>query len=288
MLKTRVAIIGAGPAGIACAIQLKRSKIAFLIFEREKPGGLLRNANFVENYPGFPDGIKGEKLVALFQQQLQNNKINIIKESVERVKYEKTFLIETSKNIYQSEFLVVASGTKPRMLDLEIPQAANFRIFYEIIKIKKLKNSRIAIIGAGDAGFDYALSLSKKNKVWILDRAEKPKCLPSLFDKCMKNQRIVYLKNFAVTGVRFIDNNLILSSDNRTLSVDYMVVAIGREPNLDFLEQYTIKSLEGNKKLYMIGDVKNGPFRQTAIAVGDGIKAAMEISRMSLNYEGNQ
>ena len=64
-----VAIIGAGPAGLSTALQLKRQGIKAVLFERDKVGGLLRNANLVENYPGFPGGLSGPKLVSLFEQQ---------------------------------------------------------------------------------------------------------------------------------------------------------------------------------------------------------------------------
>ena len=62
----RIAIIGAGPAGIACAIQLIRQGYSPIIFEKGEIGGLLKNANLVENYLGFPGGISGKKLCSLF------------------------------------------------------------------------------------------------------------------------------------------------------------------------------------------------------------------------------
>ena len=64
-----VIIIGAGPAGLAAAMQLERQGVSALVFERSQVGGLLWNANLVENYPGFVDGITGPDLVDLFQKQ---------------------------------------------------------------------------------------------------------------------------------------------------------------------------------------------------------------------------
>ena len=69
-----VAIIGAGPSGIATAIQLKRYGIEPVILEKEEIGGVLKNANLVENYPGFPDGISGPELVKLFKKQVENRR----------------------------------------------------------------------------------------------------------------------------------------------------------------------------------------------------------------------
>jgi len=61
--KTKILIIGAGPAGLAAAIQLERYAIPYILVEGKHVGGLLWNANLVENYPGFPGGISGSRLV---------------------------------------------------------------------------------------------------------------------------------------------------------------------------------------------------------------------------------
>jgi len=82
-----VAIIGAGPVGIAAAIQLKRYDIEFMIFEKGKIGGLLRNANLVENYLGFPRGIRGRELVELFKEQLKNAGVKVQFEMVRELDY---------------------------------------------------------------------------------------------------------------------------------------------------------------------------------------------------------
>ena len=77
-----VAVIGAGPAGFAAAIQLKRYGLETLVLERQRLGGLLHNANLVENYPGFPEGIPGSELVRLFEKHTDNLTININDEEV--------------------------------------------------------------------------------------------------------------------------------------------------------------------------------------------------------------
>jgi len=69
--REEVAILGAGPAGIAAAIYLKRAGFSPILFEKQQSGGLLRHAFLVENYPGFPHGITGTKLADLFTKHLQ-------------------------------------------------------------------------------------------------------------------------------------------------------------------------------------------------------------------------
>ncbi|MGB9722124.1 MAG: NAD(P)/FAD-dependent oxidoreductase [bacterium] len=290
MRKIRVAIIGAGPAGISCAIQLKRYKIDFLLFEKNESGGLLRNANWVENYPGFPEGTTGAKLVDIFIRQMVFNHIRPVKEEVKFVEHKNNdFIIKTDKNRYHAWILVIASGTKPKELPIFIPERCRLRIFYEIVDLKNLRNKKIAIIGSGDGAFDYALNLGKKNKVFILNRKNRVKCLPLLFERCKENENIKYYPLFDVCKIDYKDKNLLVwSKSGEKMSFDYLIIAIGREPNLDFLSddiRKKQKSLEKDKILYIIGDAKNGIYRQTAIAVGDGIKAGMEIGVRY--YEGN-
>jgi thioredoxin reductase (NADPH) len=83
-----VIIIGAGPAGLAAAIQLKRYGIQPLLFERAALGGLLSNANLVENYPGFPRGVTGPGLVKLFARQAHNMDVVLTHEDVTTITYD--------------------------------------------------------------------------------------------------------------------------------------------------------------------------------------------------------
>ncbi|MFQ6083447.1 MAG: NAD(P)/FAD-dependent oxidoreductase [Candidatus Aminicenantia bacterium] len=284
-----VVIIGAGPAGIATRIQLKRYGIDPIILEKNKIGGLLRNANFVENYPGFPSGISGLNLVTLFEKQLREESIKVLFGEVISLDFEEgIFLVETLKRIFYSRAVVVASGTKPKKFtDFEIPEKVSERIFYEIYPILRVKGKKVIIVGAGDAAFDYALNLEKNNEVIILNKGEAVKCLPLLWERAKKAPRIDYYRHTKIFKI-------ISDSPNRLLLecispegiskfyAHYVIFAIGREPQLDFLSERlkeNAQELENRGLLYFVGDVKNGFFRQTAVAVGDGIMAAMKIYR---------
>ena len=281
-----VVIIGAGPAGISAAIQLKRYGIEPTLLEKEEIGGLLKNANLVENYPGFPNGVPGPELVKLFKKQLENAQIKVHFEKVLKLHYKNgLFSIKTNQKKITCHIIVIASGTKPRKLsNLNITAEIKNHIYYEIYPLIQVKNKKITIIGAGDASFDYALNLSKQNKVTILNRGEEVKCLPLLWKRTMETKNITYLQTTNIENIKLHNKGLTLTCHNNAkkweMHVSYLVVAIGREPCLDFLNKTLIKDLERLQKLkilYMIGDVKNGIYRQTAIAIGDGIKAAMEI-----------
>ena len=284
-----VMIIGAGPAGLATAIQLKRYGINPLLFEGAKVGGLLRNANLVENYPGFPKGISGTRLVNLFSHQAQNLHIDVIHEEVLKLEYEQgLFQVWTGQNIYRSRVAVIATGTKPcRLNSLAIPEELTERVFYEVCDILHLEEKHIAIIGSGDAAFDYALNLSRKNRVVILNRGDKPKCLPLLWERAQKVSAILYKRNMEVSKVsKHPTGGMLVDCQSRDgelqFHADYLVIAIGREPRLDFLSETFLQQAQALGEqdiLYQIGDVKNGIYRQTSIAVGEGVLTAMKIFR---------
>lgn len=283
-----VAIIGAGPAGIACAIQLSRYSKVPLIFERNIPGGLLKNANRVENYPGFPGGIKGTNLIEKMTRQLDLAKVPVIHEDVILVSHsEDHFSITTDHNTYISQKLVIASGTVPvKWTEFEIPETIQKKVFYEVYPLRDLNDKVIAIIGAGDAAFDYAIQLADYNKVTIFNRSDTVKCLPLLWKRAKENPRISYLDNHVLQEMTEDQTSsrlkLFFQSGNEMESLlsDYIIFATGRQPEISFADPFILNhldELQQGGKLYMIGDVKNDLYRQASIAAGDGIRAAMEI-----------
>lgn len=284
-----VIIIGAGPAGISAAIQLKRHGLEPMLLEKEDVGGLLRNAHWIENYPGFPEGISGLKLAKIFKRQLENAGVKVRYEEVLELDHrKKMFYVKTNRRVMTSNLIVIASGTKPRKLCFpSISADVEKHIFYEIHPLAQVANEKIAIIGSGDIAFDYALNLSSKgNEVIILNRGKKLKCIPLLWRRATNTQKIRYRENTQIKNIQCHDHGLMLTCDNTSgeseFLVRYLVVAIGREPNLDFLSENVKRNLEklqNVKTLHMIGDVKNEIYRQTAICVGDGVKTAMEVYR---------
>jgi thioredoxin reductase (NADPH) len=295
MIESKIIIIGFGPAGIACAIQLKRMGLHPLVIEKDRPGGMLSNANLIENYPGFPAGISGEKLAGLFIDQAMRFDINRVTDEIVLAGYsDGSFGLKGRNNAYQCETLVIACGTIP-IVPENIPDHMIDEgfIHFDIRHLKNIKNKTIAIIGAGDAAFDYSLSMAENgNKVFIFNRGDRIRALKVLTEKVFINNNIKYLENSSVIsleilyekGLKAIFNS---ASGNKNYSLDYLIFATGRNPAAGFF----IKSLEcqqnrliSDHRLYLIGDVKNGSCRQVAVAVGDGVRAAMEI----VHHESHQ
>ncbi|NOY98533.1 MAG: NAD(P)/FAD-dependent oxidoreductase [Chloroflexi bacterium] len=289
MTTHQVAIIGAGPAGLTTALQVKRFGIPALVLEGSRIGGLLHNANLVENYPGFPGGITGPALVRLFERQAQDAGVEVTPGEVLVLGYvDESFQLETCGQAYRARVVVVAAGTKPRLFpEGLIPANARERVFYEIRPLLGVVGKRIVIVGAGDAAFDYALNLAEKNEVVILNRGSRVKSLPLLRQRARENKRIAYrpeteIERVAVASGEALTVRCSGREDVFTMEADYLVGALGRVPRLDFLSsgvQEKKTELTERGVLHFVGDVKNGLFRQTAIAAGDGLLAAMKIYR---------
>jgi thioredoxin reductase (NADPH) len=282
---------------LAAAVQLKRYGLEPCVFEAETPGGLLWSANLVENYPGFPGGVPGRELARLVAVHAVSAGVDVTPELVVELAWEDGhFRAATTAGACRAPFAIVASGTKPRELaDFYIPSGVRDKILYDVRSIVDVHDARIVIVGAGDAAFDYALNLGRRNAVVLLNRGESIRCLPLLYERAAVCARISYRATAAVAALGVATDGSVavecVGPDGRfTINADYLIGAIGREPRLDFVSEDVeerIADLERRGVLYFAGDVKNGMCRQTAIAVGDGVLAAMRIGRAVKGWDEN-
>ena len=289
-----VIIVGCGPAGIACAIQLKRSNIDFKII-CNKFGGIANNANEIENLLGFPDGISGQSFVSTLKQHFENLSIQYTKDNIQNVRKvieneNDLFHIKCENGEYYSKFLIIATGTVPKKLNIpgESKLWEKKRLNYEMYNFIYQKTIKsIAIVGSGDAAYDYALNLVKfPVKIEILQRSEESKCLPLLQKRAHDNSNINIIKKIKLHSLIEENNKIklkaIRESKEETRYYDFIFVAVGRSPNLDFISEDLHEKYRNSINLpnmYFIGDVKNKHYRQISIAMGDGVKSAMKITR---------
>ncbi len=280
-------IIGGGPAGISAALQLQRFGLRTVLFEKNELGGLMLNANLVENYPGFPSGASGRKLAMNFKKQLENTCVRWIKLNVEAVtKDDTTFQICTDGKIFQAHTVIIATGSVPKKLNIlgeKILESK--RLFYDVRNIPNCHNKKIAIVGSGDIAFDYSLTMAKQGaKVIILSRSKvRPiKPLARLISLC---KNITIQDSIEIEKIN--DNKqaiVVYGVGGQTAIVDFIIVAIGRIPSLGILPKEWRKVLLcnpaglENKGLFLAGDVTGG-FRYIGIAVGHGLNAAMKVER---------
>ncbi|MBN2400336.1 MAG: NAD(P)/FAD-dependent oxidoreductase [Candidatus Aminicenantes bacterium] len=279
-----VVIIGAGPAGIMAAIQLTRSGIDFLLLEKNRIGGLLHEANWVENFPGIGGGITGKALAGRLKRQLNQMDIKTEKATVNRLAYHgKTFSIHTEKQAMRATKVILACGTLPIPPGppLDHPLLRR-RVYTSVLPLRNIRDKTIAVIGGGDAAFDYALNLAAKNQVHIMFRSAKPHALPLLIERCRRHHHITIHENSPLTDARTGTeaDEIILETREQEIPCQLLLTAFGREPACHFMEPDLAAGgagLQAQKRLFMVGDAANGRFRQAAIAAGDGLRAALEI-----------
>lgn len=266
-----VGVIGAGPAGVAASIMLKRYEIEVLLFERRIVGGLLNNAWRVENFPPLEPST-GEDLCRKLKDQLARNGIEVIPEEVTTIRDRTIF---TRKASYTVDYTVVATGTMPKKLtSLE----TDLRVVYEYIDIPQ-EAKVIAIYGAGDMAFDGAIRASRAGrKTLLFARSEKVKAIEALRVTAEKAGVEVH----QAEPVLRVEPNvpfLKITTSLAVYSTDALLVCIGREATLPRID---------SNRCEIIGDARGEIYMQASIAVGEGIKSAMRIaSQRWVNLEDN-
>jgi thioredoxin reductase (NADPH) len=291
----KVSIVGAGPAGIAAAIYLKRAGFHPNLLDKHEPGGILRYAYLVENYPGFPNGIPGIKLVELFVKHIQKLGISITRSIVNCIKHTNdVFFIDTDKKCIVSSSIIIAAGTNPRKIKIKgSASIEGTSLFYDPLSIPLPSNQRqkrILVIGGGDIAYDYTMTLLKRgHEVTIISRS-RPSCLPLLFRRVTQNGASIY-NNLVPTQIMKHHKDILLQCRQKNqvkeFSGDFILIACGRDPNASFLTPklkkyfYSISDIPRTQLpgLYFAGDVVRGLNRQVGIAVGDGIHAAMKVEQ---------
>lgn len=286
-----VAIVGGGPAGISAAIYLKRAGLSPLVIERDRIGGLLLNANLVENYPGFPEGISGRSLVELLKKHLDRWKVEVTRSEVRRIVPRKgVFQLDISEEEIESSAVILATGTRPREAGISGERSfLGKRIFYEIRDLPDRNGLDYLIVGGGDAAFDYAMNLSEKaGRIDIVFRPPRPNCLGLLLERTREKGNInihpcTVPKSFGERGKR-ISLSCQARRKKKEFEADYALIACGREPELPVVEglSYALTERESCETevpgLYIAGDLRSGKHRQVGIAIGDGLRAAMFVA----------
>jgi len=284
---SEVIVIGAGPAGIAATIYLRRAGFDALLLEGGRPGGLLRYANLVENYPGFPGGIEGPRLVELFTRHLESVGGAVVKAAVNslRTKGDGSFIASSSLGEFTAKAVIIATGTKARRIELPgLTKLEGRTVFYDLIEllVQAKSGEQIVIYGGGDAAFDQGIHLRKKGYwVTVLSRS-RSRCLLLLMERALEvGVRII--EGRSIKNVKEKGEKLLLElDDSGTMLVDRILIACGREPRLEILGPSILASIGSADRpftsipgLYLAGDAVSGERRQVGIAIGSGISSAM-------------
>ncbi|MDP3990982.1 MAG: FAD-dependent oxidoreductase [Candidatus Nealsonbacteria bacterium] len=293
-------IVGGGPAGMTAGIYSARQRLKTLLIAKASGGQMSRKAVNIENYPGLGN-ISGFDLIRKFESHLKEQKIDIEKNTVRKIKKDKgLFSILTSdKKQFQSKTVIIASGADPR--PLEVPGEKEFigrGISYCVSCDGPLfAGKTVAVIGGGNAGFEAALSLSSYvKKIYILEAGAKIGAHQDIQEKVEKTGKVEVITEAGlkkVEGKDFVESAVYQdkkTKKDKTIQLQGIFVEIGSQPATSFVkdlvsfnekDEIIVDPKTNQTKtpgLFAAGDVDNVPYKQIVIACGEGAKAAISAS----------
>ncbi len=296
-----VIIIGGGPAGLSAGIYAGRARLKTVIVEKLMPGGQAAVTDFIENYPGFSEGVTGSELVMKMQEQAEKFGCEIKYEDVITVKV-KEKKVKTPSGEYYGKALIIATGADPK--DLDVPGKDTLRgrgiSFCATCDGALFSGKVVAVVGGGDSAIKEAIFLTKfASKVFVIHRRDALRAEKIIQEKALQNSKIQFIWDTIVTEIKgdqkvtSITVKHVKTGDKSEIPVDGVFIYIGRIPNTSLFEvekvnEYIVTdedmrtSVEG---VFAAGDCRKKAHRQVATAVGDGAAAAMSAEEYIAQLE---
>lgn len=298
-------IIGSGPAGYTAAIYAARAEMKPVIYTGMQMGGQLTTTTEVDNFPGYPEGVDGTKMMDDFKNQAERFGTEIRFGVVSKVDFSdevggihKIIVDETTQ--IEAETVIISTGATAKYLGLESEErlkgggvsacATCDGFFY--------KGQDVIVVGAGDTAAEEATYLANiTNKVTMLVRKDYMRASKAMQNRVKKTPNIEVLYNTeideilgdnVVEGVRVKNNK---TGEKKEIPVTGVFIAIGHKPNTEIFKGildmdetgYLItkgKTTKTNKPgVFAAGDVQDKEYRQAVTAAGTGCMAALDAER---------
>lgn len=295
----RVIIIGSGPAGLTAAIYAARGGLEPVVISGNEPGGQLTFTTDVENFPGFPEVIRGADLMEGMRKQAERFGTKFIDTAVSSVDFlSKPFKVNLgNKDTQTAEAVIIATGSSAMWLGIESESRLKGRgvsacgtcdgFFF--------KGKDVIVVGGGEVAVEEALFLSKlTNSVKVIHRRDELRAARIIQQRAFNNSRISFVWNSVIDeilGENKVEGIRIRNVHTNQLSeirCDGVFVAIGHQPNTDVFRGKLeldnagyIKKYEESKTnidgIFVAGDVYDYTYRQAVTAAGSGCKAAIDV-----------
>ena len=295
-----VIIIGGGPAGMTAGLYASRARLRTLLIENGLFGGQMTTTELIENYPGFPQGISGEELSRLMEEQARRFGMEAISDEVEEIGLESDLKrVKTYEGEFFCRALIICTGTEYRKLG--VPGEEKFKgrgiSYCATCDGAFFKDSRIMVVGGGDSALTEALFLTKfVSELTIIHRRDALRATKIYQERTLNHPKIKFLWNSVVqeikgdSVVRSVVVKNVKSGEVKEVETEGAFLFIGLTPRTHFLKELvqmdesgyivTNENCEASiKGIFAAGDCRKKLLRQISTSVGDGATAAFAAEK---------
>lgn len=303
--KTRVLIIGSGPAGYTAGIYASRANLQPIIYEGNQPGGQLTQTTEIENFPGYPEGIQGPQMMEEIRQQAIRFGAEIVSRTIAKVDFSsRPFRAEDEKgDVIVADTVIISTGATAKYLGL--PDEEKYRglgvsacatcdgFFY--------RKKNVAVVGGGDTACEEALYLSTlAKKVYLIVRRGVLRASNVMQRRVKERENIEILFHCntlglfgedGVEGAHIVRNVGTPEEEKFDIAIDGFFLAIGHTPNTEIFRGQIELDGEGYIKVdapstrtnvegvFAAGDCADPVYQQAITAAGTGCRAALDVER---------
>jgi len=293
-----VIIIGSGPAGLTAATYTTRANLKTLIIAGSKWGGQLMLTTLVENFPGFPEGIRGPDLMQQMRKQAEHHGAEIVDVDFVSGDFTKAggpFIVRTAEKEFESKSVIIATGADTKWLGVpgEMEKIGRGVSSCAPCDAPFFRNKNIIVVGGGDSAMEEAHVLAGfAESVILVHRKESFRASEIMIKRVQENPKIKILFNTEikeilgeekVEKVHLFNNE---TNEDSEMPIDGVFVAIGHIPNSKVFEginrdprgfilvqDHYKTNVEG---VFVAGDVHDAKYMQAITAAGFGCAAALE------------
>lgn len=289
-------ILGGGPAGLTAAIYSARAMLNPLLIESGVIGGQAAITDILDNYPGFPEGINGSRLMELFEKQARRFGAEIIMDEISKIEEEgDVFVLKGYETEYKTRALIIATGASYKRLGVKGEEEFIGRgiSFCATCDGAFFKDSKIAVIGGGDSAVKEAIFLTRfAREVHIVHRRDELRAEKIIQNQAFSNPKIKFKWSTVVeefigdeSGLKKLKLKNLKSGEHFEEEFDGAFIFIGHRPNTDLLKGFVEMDEAGfiladedlrtsRRGVFAAGDVRKKSLRQVITAAADGALAA--------------
>ena len=308
--KTRVLIIGSGPAGYTAGIYTSRANLKPIVYEGNQPGGQLTQTTEIENFPGYPEGVQGTEMMSHLRQQAERFGTEIRPRLITKVDFSKRpFVCEDERgDVIIAESIIIATGASAKYLGLTDEEkyrgmgvsacATCDGFFY--------RKKNVAVVGGGDTACEEALYLSTIcKKVYLIVRKPFLRASDVMRKRVEQKENIEILYNCntrglfgedGVEGAKIVRHMGTPEEEVFDIAIDGFFLGIGHKPNTDIFRGQLDLDEEGYikvagatthtsvKGVFAAGDCADPRYRQAICAAGTGCRAALDAEKFLMEH----